>query len=1056
MKPLIKLPFQPNLLNSLNRGGKKTSLILPILCLLLTSARAQLPYADFVNSPVSSIVEFDEVFSVTIRVDINGDPVSVAELHLDFDPSVLEVVSLTPAAVGTGQPLELVIVPPAFNNTAGTIDYGAFRLFPPFPTASFDLLTITFRAIATTSGTQVTHDLVNFPTSLIAYAGQNVLDVANPINIIVECQGDAGAGDTDGDGLCDDVDTDDDNDGCPDAVDPNPLVASVDSDNDTYGADCDCNDTDPAINPGATEICDGIDNDCDGLIDAEDPSLDGQSAPAFDCNLLSDINLATEPLTCDNGTDIIPPVAADDCGGAVTATGTRSDNLPLNDPWPLGSTVITWTFTDPVGLQAFCTQTVIVTDGTPPIAVCQNISIDLDAGGNASITEAQIDGGSSDACSISSLSLDINTFDCTDVTSAAVPTDLFISEYIEGSSNNKAVEIFNGTGATVDLSGYELFISRNGGSSTSTFPLSGNLLDGDVYVMVNDAANSAILAVADFQSSTINFNGDDAVVLRLAGGGAEVDIIGRIGEDPGSEWTGGGLSTVDRTLRRKNTVTSGITANPAAGFPTLTTEWDGYSTDDSSDLGAHSLAGPGGVTVTLTVTDGNSNSSTCTAVVTVNDVTPPLTPTIADATGECSVTVTAPTTTDACAGTVTGTTTDPLTYTAQGTYTINWTFDDGNGNTAAQTQIVTVDDVTAPVPDLASLPALTGECSVTVSTAPTATDNCVGTVTATTTDPLTYTAQGTYTINWTFDDGNGNTAGQTQSVTVQDVTPPQITCAAGDSRNTDPGVCTYTISGAEFDPVSVSDNCGVASVTHNYNGGGTTLNGQVLPYGPTTITWTITDVNGLSNTCTVEITIVPQDNDGDGVACDLDCDDDDPNNFPGNLEIYDGQDNDCDGLVDGDDPDVGGQTLNGNVTIAAACNTRIITVRVYDQGTSNLVYTLTAPVDGAGNFSVTGIAPGNYDIFVKSGGFLQKGLYGQTIAAGATNLIFGAMLPGDVVDDNAVDGVDLSALIAAYNTVSGNPQYNPNADFNCDGVVDGIDLSALIANYNTVGDLPTP
>ena len=84
MKPLIKLPFQPNLLNSLNRGGKKTSLILPILCLLLTSARAQLPYADFVNSPVSSIVEFDEVFSVTIRVDINGDPVSVAELQSLF------------------------------------------------------------------------------------------------------------------------------------------------------------------------------------------------------------------------------------------------------------------------------------------------------------------------------------------------------------------------------------------------------------------------------------------------------------------------------------------------------------------------------------------------------------------------------------------------------------------------------------------------------------------------------------------------------------------------------------------------------------------------------------------------------------------------------------------------------------------------------------------------------------------------------------------------------------------------------------------------------------
>ncbi len=79
-----------------------------------------------------------------------------------------------------------------------------------------------------------------------------------------------------------------------------------------------------------------------------------------------------------------------------------------------------------------------------------------------------------------------------------------------------------------------------------------------------------------------------------------------------------------------------------------------------------------------------------------------------------------------------------------------------------KTKTVIVDDVTAPVADVETLSDVTGECSAT-ATAPTATDNCEGSITGTTTDPLTYTAQGTYTIHWTYDDGNGNTSTQTQT-----------------------------------------------------------------------------------------------------------------------------------------------------------------------------------------------------------------------------------------------------------------------------------------------------
>src|SRR5690606_36611300 len=133
-----------------------------------------------------------------------------------------------------------------------------------------------------------------------------------------------------------------------------------------------------------------------------------------------------------------------------------------------------------------------------------------------------------------------------------------------------------------------------------------------------------------------------------------------------------------------------------------------------------------------------------------------------------------PTATDNCGGTINGTTEDALTYNEQGTYTVTWTFNDGNGNTSTQTQTVIVDDEIAPVAVVAELPTVTGECSAIVSVVPTATDNCGGTINGTTEDALTYTGQGTYTVTWTFDDGNGNITTQEQIVIVIDIDTPVV------------------------------------------------------------------------------------------------------------------------------------------------------------------------------------------------------------------------------------------------------------------------------------------
>ena len=167
--------------------------------------------------------------------------------------------------------------------------------------------------------------------------------------------------------------------------------------------------------------------------------------------------------------------------------------------------------------------------------------------------------------------------------SAASPTELFFSEYIEGSSFNKALEIYNGTGAAVNLAagGYNVFMSFNGGTSTFTINLSGTVANNDVYVVAPTNANATILAQADQTAGTAWFNGDDAVVLRK--GTTILDVIGQIGFDPGTEWGSGLTSTADNTLWRKASVSAGDTNGSDVFSPAL--EWDGFATDTFVGLG---------------------------------------------------------------------------------------------------------------------------------------------------------------------------------------------------------------------------------------------------------------------------------------------------------------------------------------------------------------------------------------------------------------------------------------------------------------------------------------
>ncbi len=169
--------------------------------------------------------------------------------------------------------------------------------------------------------------------------------------------------------------------------------------------------------------------------------------------------------------------------------------------------------------------------------------------------------------------------------SAAATTDLFFSEYVEGSSNNKAIEIYNGTGAAVNLSSYTIEIYSNGNSApNATATLAGTLADSEVYVLANTSANATILAKADdTDGGVVNFNGNDAVILKK--NGTVIDAIGQVGNDPGDEWGSGVTSTQNNTLRRKAAVCAGDATETDAFDPT--TQWDGFAQDTFDGLGSH-------------------------------------------------------------------------------------------------------------------------------------------------------------------------------------------------------------------------------------------------------------------------------------------------------------------------------------------------------------------------------------------------------------------------------------------------------------------------------------
>ncbi|MBC6369227.1 Ig-like domain-containing protein, partial [Algoriphagus sp. AK58] len=493
--------------------------------------------------------------------------------------------------------------------------------------------------------------------------------------------------------------------------------------------------------------------------------------------------------------------STDSCGiQSITASKTTFDCTNV------GTNTVTLTVTDVNGNQATGTATVTVEDNTAPTVTTRNLTIQLDATGNASITADQLNNGSTDACGIQSITASKTTFDCTNVGPNTVT--LTVTDVNGNTATGTAiVTVEDTTAPIVQTRSITIQLDATGNASIMAAQLDNGSTDAcgiqsitaskTTFDCTNVGPNTVTLTVTDVNGNT-------------ATGTAIVTVEDNIAPV---------VNTRNLTVQLDATGNASITAEQinngstdACGIQSITASKTSF---DCTNVGPN--------TVTLTVTDVNGNTATGTATVTVEDTTAPIVQTRnltiqLDATGNASITAEQINngSTDACG--IQSITASKIAFDCSnvGPNNVTLTVTDVNGNTATGTATVTVEDKLAPVPSQSQLPVITAVCSLDTLTPPRATDNCQGTLVATTATVLPISES--TVVTWVFTDPSGNRTQQTQEVRIVDGTSPEIREVPEDFEVILYSDRPYVL--ADFTQIAkASDNCKLVSFSQTPQAG---------------------------------------------------------------------------------------------------------------------------------------------------------------------------------------------------------------------------------------------
>ena len=437
-------------------------------------------------------------------------------------------------------------------------------------------------------------------------------------------------------------------------------------------------------------------------------TVEDSIAPTIACP--ANISAGTDAGQCSAVVNFAMPIALDNCG---IDTVVQTAGLPSGSQFPVGTTTIEFTATDVNGNSSSCTFDITVTDNEAPVAVCQDITIQLDEFGNAAITAADVDGGSTDQCGVASTTIDVDTFDCSNVgdnnvvltvtdvngnvsTCTAIVTVEDVTAPVVA-CQNITVELDPVTG-TVAILGTDI---DNG--STDACGIASYELDIDTFDCSNVGDNTVVLTVTDVNGNTSTCT----AIVTVADSTAPVLVCQDFTIEIGPDGTA--------TLEPGDVIASN---DDACGILTVAVDITEFS---CADIGTP-------VTVQVFSQDNNGNLSTCTATVTAVDLLAPEIACPADQTvdpGPGNIFYIVPdyfatgeaTATDNCTDPVTVTTQDPAPGTPlpDGTYTVTLTATDEYGNTGSCDFQLTVESVLGTGPhgqDLGSItlyPVPTGD-----------------------------------------------------------------------------------------------------------------------------------------------------------------------------------------------------------------------------------------------------------------------------------------------------------------------------------------------------------